>query len=195
MRLIDAHQSKERVLHQRHAEQLTDLEHRHLIAEVDLVRALDAERRACETRIKHMNAYCNGRTSGMPRRKVTQADYRKLVQQYHLRSSMDNLHEARINVLREKQARQLERVAAKQDLELEDALLARNRDLQAVETDFLHDQADLREEFAAQKRRIVARWKLVEAIERRKVEIETDESHGPLPAIVWPVVEACGDDT
>ena len=173
---------------ERHAEALTATEHRHFAAEIELVRTLDLERKACETRLKHMEAYCNGRHTmdGMPRRTVTEDDYRKLVQQYHLRSGMDNLHEARINVLREKQAKQLERIAAKQEVVFRGALEAMGKELQEHETELDIEERDLAQEFAERRKRLISRWKLAEAIERRRLEDDTGELYGPLPAIPWP---------
>ena len=108
----------------------TELEMRHLNAELELERSLTSQRKACETKLKYMEAYCNGgRESTEPRylpdeknypaRRVTEEDYRKLVEQYHLRNGMDTLHKSRINVLREQQAQQANRITMRQDGELE----------------------------------------------------------------------------
>ena len=186
--LEDQHATEKEKLIEAHIQALVSLEHRHLAAEVELVRTLELERKSCETSIKHMEAYCSGRPppEGMPRRKITESDYRKLAQQYHILSGMDNLHEARINVLREKQAKQLERVAAKQEAELEEAEMELHQKLEDHDAEYNMEEEDLRQEFSERKRRLMARWTVIEAIERRKLENETDELHAPLPALEWP---------
>ena len=181
------YQEQERDTHARHSEALSSLENRHLAAEVDLQRTLQRERQACDTRLKHMQAYCNPRSTvaGMPSRVVTKSDYRQLEQQYHIRNGMDNLHTSRINVLRERQGKQQERIMAKQEAELE--TLESNFEQQNEEMDarFRDEEIRLRHEFAERKKRLVRRWALAEAIERRKLEQATGETFEPLPSIVW----------
>lgn len=134
-----------------------------------------------------MQAYCNPRSTvaGMPNRVVTKNDYRQLEQQYHTRNGMDNLHTSRINVLRERQGKQLERITAKQEAELEaleSSFEQQNEDLDAK---FRQEERQLQQEFAERKNRLVTRWNLAEAIERRKLELLTGEEFGPLPVVKW----------
>ena len=167
------------------------LEDRHLAAEMELSRALQQERQACDTRLKHMDAYCNGRLSVVegngapPRRKVTDADYRKLVQQYQLRQGMDNLHEARINVLRKKQAKQAERVAQRHAVELDALKAALDAEAERRTAAASREEDELRSDFEVKKDRLVWRWKLMEAIERKKLEMETGLLYGEMPDVVW----------
>lgn len=180
------HQQKKDA-HTRHAEALVSLENRHLTAEVELHRTLQLERQACDVRLKHMQAYCNPRSTvqGMPSRVVTKADYRQLEQQYHTRNGMDNLHTSRINVLRERQGKQSERIIAKQETELntlESEFEDENQDLDAKSQE---EDSRLQQEFADRKARLVARWRITEAIERHKLELQTGDDYGPLPLITW----------
>lgn len=184
--IADNYQRKHRDLQELHTEVMMDLENRHLSAEMDLSRALQLERKACETQLRHMEAYCNGRTDGMPRRKVTDEDFKKLRSQQHTLSSMENLHEARINVLREKQGKQFERIQMKQQAELKLAKDEMDLKLERHEKEFFDEEEDLRQDFRERKRRMVSRWKLAEAIERQKLENETGEAHAPLPPVEWP---------
>ena len=181
------YQDQERDTHARHAEALSSLENRHLTAEVDLQRTLQRERQACDTRLKHMQAYCNPRSTvaGMPSRIVTKSDYRQLEQQYHIRNGMDNLHASRINVLREKQGKQQERIMAKQESELEILESDFERQNEEMDAKFRDEEVRLRQEFAERKQRLVRRWGLAEAIERRKLEQATGETFEPLPVITW----------
>lgn len=166
---------------------MTNLEHRHLSAEIDLRRTLEMERQGCDVKLKHMQAYCNSRSNvpGMPERVVTQADYRQLEQQYHVRNGIDNLHASRINVLREKQGKQLERISAKQDAEMEKLEQDFEEENKTIDARLGAEEIDLEKEFVGRKSRLARRWILAEAIERRKLELETGEDFGPLPEIVW----------
>ncbi|KAL8742461.1 MAG: hypothetical protein Q9190_005057 [Brigantiaea leucoxantha] len=166
---LEEHRRKEKAVQERHAEALASLEHRQLSAEVDLRRTLQSERQACDTRLKHMQAFCNPRSTveGMPSRVVTKQHYRQLEQQYHIRNGMDNLHESRINVLREKQGKQVERVLAKQESETEDLDSILERRKAELRGSFELEEKLLRREFEERKRRLVKRWRLTEAIERR----------------------------
>ena len=172
---------------ERHAEALLSLEQRHLSAEVDLERALEIERQACDTSLKHMQAYCNPQSvvDGMPNRIVTKQHRRQLEQQYHVRSGMDNLHAARINVLREKQGKQVERIIGKQESELKELETELANKMQEVEVRSQSDEQLLRHEFSERRKRLVCRWALAEAIERKKLENESGEMYAPLSPISW----------
>lgn len=184
---LTSYKAREANLENTHADTLTSLEHRHLTAEMDLRKGLEAEKKACNTRLKHMQAYCNPRNNveGMPRREVTKADYHQLEQQYHLHNTMDNLHANKINVLREKQARQYDRITAKQEAELINAEREFDRQNSHLDVQFQSEEVLLTEEFVARRKRLVRRWDLAETIERRKLEIETGDEYGPLPPIKW----------
>lgn len=121
----------------------------------------------------------------MPSRIVTKSDYRQLEQQYHIRNGMDNLHASRINVLREKQGKQQERIMAKQESELEILESDFERQNEEMDAKFRDEEVRLRQEFAERKQRLVRRWGLAEAIERRKLEQATGETFEPLPVITW----------
>lgn len=184
---LSRYQDQERDTHAQHTEALSSLETRHLTAEVDLQRTLQLERQACDTRLKHMQAYCNPRSTvaGMPSRVVTKSDYRQLEQQYHIRNGMDNLHASRINVLRERQGKQQERIMAKQEAELETLESNFEQQNEELDTKFREEEMQLQQEFAERKKRLVRRWALAEAIERRKLEKATGETFEPLPPIFW----------
>ncbi|SLM38405.1 hypothetical protein LPUS_08608 [Lasallia pustulata] len=190
--MLDEYKERERAMQDRHTDTLSTVEHRQLTAEVDLRRNLELERHACNTKLKHMEAYCNNKSipvDNMPQRVVTDKDLRALGQQYHVRNGMETLHEGRINVLREKQAKQLERILVKQEAEAEALACQLERDIEdLVENQFVREQAELRRQFLERKYRLVGRWMLGEAIERRELEMETGEVFGPLPKIDWPAM-------
>ena len=180
---------KQEGMQARHAEKSADMEHRHLAAEIDLSETLAHERRACETKLKHMDAYCNNRhplhPNGPPPRKVTEDDFRKLVEQYNIRNGMAALHESRINVLREKQGKQLERVAARQEAEMQALQDQADAETERKEAGRRAEEGELRREFEFKKDKLVWRWKVMEAVERRRLELERGESFGELPDVQW----------
>ncbi|KAL9019596.1 MAG: hypothetical protein Q9185_003138 [Variospora sp. 1 TL-2023] len=186
-RILEEYPQKVHATKERHAETLSSMEHRHLSAEVDLEKALEVERQACDTRLKHMQAYCNSRSvvKGMPNRVVTKQHYQQLEQQYHERSVIDNLHASRINVLREKQGKQLERMVGKQEAELKEMELQLAHDMQQSQSSLRSDEQILQHEFSERRKRLTLRWSLAEAIERKKIEKETGASYAPLPNIEW----------
>ena len=182
----------------RRATALSDLENRHLAAEMELERALEQERHACETKLKHMEAYCHGRRGAAPApetliRRVTEQDYRKLVEQYHVRNGLTNLHASRINVLREKQARQVERIVARQEAEMERIEEEANGRLEARDVELRAEEEESRKAFAERKKKLLWRWKVVEAIERRRLELELGVEYGELPGIQWSEEERLFD--
>ena len=112
-------------------------------------------------------------------------DYRQLEQQYHIRNGMDNLHASRINVLREKQGKQTERIMAKQEAELEALESDFEHQNDELDINFEEEEQNLQQEFAERKKRLIRRWDLAELIERRKLELEKGVQYGPLPAVKW----------
>lgn len=194
---LSQYQQQQQEFHTRHADALTSLENRHLTAEVELHRTLQLERQACDTRLKHMQAYCNPRSTveGMPSRVVSKADYRQLEQQYHIRNGMDNLHTSRINVLRERQGKQLERIMAKQEKELEALESDFERTNQELDVKFRDEESQLQRDLSDRKVRLIARWNISEAIERRRLELQTGDDYGPLPTISWSSNAATRDSS
>ena len=186
-----------------HAEAATLLEHRQLDAELELTRGLARERAAAATRLRHMEAYCAERpatataagadgadadasaTAAAPVRVVTAADRRRRDEQAALRDGLAQLHAGRTNVLREKQARAAARLAARQAAELRELERGGECEVARLEAAARRDEERLRGEFAARKRRLLWRWKVVEAIERRRLELERGEEFGALPDVQW----------
>ena len=107
---------------------------------------------------------------------------------------MDNLHKSRINVLREKQGKQLERISAKQESELEALSNDHRQQLVELESAYQAEEDELGRDFGARKQRLMKRWALAEAIERRKLEVETGDSHGALPPVAWEERDPGGEE-
>lgn len=181
--------SQEKFLQARNDERLSSIEHRHLSAEVDLHEKLQLEKKLCDTRLRHMQAYCypTAAAADMPERTVTSRDYQYLEQQRYIRAGIDQLHAARINVLREKQAKQLERISAKQEAELAALLDSQSEEIVELDKRLAAEESVLVMEFGERRTRLVKRWRLAEAIERRRLEMEGYGDLRPLPEIEWGV--------
>lgn len=192
--------TSKRELHARHTAQhksrqshnddiLSSIEHRHLSAEVDLHEKLELEKKGCDTRLRHMQAYCypTAAAADMPERTVTSRDYQYLEQQRYIRAGIDQLHAARINVLREKQAKQLELISAKQEAEMTALLDSQSEEIVELDKKIAEEESMLVKEFRERRTRLVKRWKLAEAIERRRLEVEGSGDLGPLPEVEWGV--------
>ena len=133
-----------------------------------------------------MQAYCNSdAVRGMPQRTVTRRDLRQLDQQRHVRNGMENLHSGRINVLRERQAKQLERVTAKQEAEMNALAETQTAEMNELEQRVQDEELALGREICDRRERLVRRWGLAEAIERRRLANLGAGELGPLPGLEW----------
>ena len=74
---------------------------------------------------------------------------------------------------------------AKQEAELETLESDFEQQNEEMDARFRDEEIRMREEFAERKKRLVRRWALAEAIERRKLEQATGETFEPLPSIIW----------
>ena len=74
---------------------------------------------------------------------------------------------------------------AKQESELEILESDFERQNEEMDAKFRDEEIRLQQEFAERKQRLVRRWGLAEAIERRKLEQATGETFEPLPVITW----------
>ena len=74
---------------------------------------------------------------------------------------------------------------AKQETELEALESSFERQNEELEAKFREEEIQLQQEFAERKKRLVRRWTLAEAIERRKLEQATGETFEPLPSVIW----------
>ncbi|UKZ84595.1 uncharacterized protein TrAFT101_000500 [Trichoderma asperellum] len=172
--LEEKYELQEEAIQERHEKTLTQMEVRHLKAEMELQEQLNQYEESIGFRIKHMEGYCNGLgrnpNSQAPARTVTEKDLRELGHHYHIRDTMDQIRSGKINVMRERQARQQEDYRIKQENELETFMDKRQEVLDKMEAEFLREETHFNEVFAARQRRVQARWVL--AIEVRCRELE-----------------------
>ena len=64
-----------------------------------------------------------------------------------------------------------------------------NRELEALEASLGEEEESARRVFEGRKRRLLWRWKVSEAIERRRLELERGQEFGELPDVRWGVEE------
>ncbi|RGP62663.1 hypothetical protein FLONG3_10156 [Fusarium longipes] len=195
--MLERHAEEEEKMKGKHAKSVSQLEDRQVAAEMDLRNTLEASARSVNIRLKHMEAYCDGlgRSSGssspdstmtQPQRVVTERDLRELGQQYNIRDGMERSHQAKINVMRDRQAKRMEELIDQQEAEYEN-FLNRNRD----ELDELAVQAAQEEEllastFSARKAKLVRRWELAIEILRKELEAQDGVKYAPIPTPTWP---------
>lgn len=165
-----------------------------------MVQEHEVEKRTVMLRLRHMEAYCqnpsppptpvdtaSGRPSSdspLPERKVTDRDYHSLAQQYRERDAMDNLHSAKINVLRGKQKKAVENLMARKERELDNLRKEQKKELAAIDRDFAGQEANLRLALGVKRARLESRWRTQALIERTKLEKVTGLKYAALPDVV-----------
>lgn len=182
---------------------MEEFEARQLEDELKQQREHEVEKRAIQTRLKHMEAYCQTpspprsptnpplelRASedslrSLPERHVTQQHYENLAQAYHLRDNMDDLHVSKINVLRGKQKKALQNFILRKEREVQQMEKEHEKELDSVDRDYTKQETEIREEFEMKRSKLEARWKLQALIERTKMERSTGLKYEGLPDVI-----------
>lgn len=179
------------------------MEARQLGDELKLQKEHELARKAIQTRLKHMEAYCQTPSAPdsplqlacehrpsvdsiitLPARQVTQQHYENLAQVYHDRDNMADLHASKINVLRGKQKKALRNFILRKEREVEQMEKEQERELDLIDLEYAKLEAEIRQEFEVKRSRLEARWKLQALIERTRVERSTGLRHEGLPDLV-----------
>ncbi|TQS38807.1 hypothetical protein Golomagni_00678 [Golovinomyces magnicellulatus] len=173
-----------------HEKAITRLEDIQVEAEYEMISKFEHLERNVLNRLRHMESYCDavGRDPDDPSivRVVTEKDLRQLGQQYNLRDSMHHVHQSKIKVLRDKQAKQLERLLLQQEREFE-VLLNKREELTQAEQRFKKEKDGLAELFAKRKAALIKKWRLEEKAEILRLNEEKKvESTSISPPIEWP---------
>ncbi|KAI1122818.1 hypothetical protein F5Y10DRAFT_281395 [Nemania abortiva] len=167
--------ARDRML-ERHAKTSANLEDRQVAAEMELRSTLEQSEKHVRVRLKHMEAYCDGLghnpTSEMPSRVVTERDLRELGQQYNLEKNMKQLHQAKINVMRDRQAKALEQLLERQKCELDRLVKKNAKELEHLESDFADEEDALATTFIARQSTLEMRWRWEMEIMRKELENE-----------------------
>ncbi|KAF4997678.1 hypothetical protein FGRMN_3710 [Fusarium graminum] len=190
------HTEEEEMMKGKHVKTISQLEDRQVAAEMDLRNTLEASARSVKIRLKHMEAYCDGlgRSSKDSRpgsdspqqRVVTERDLRELGQQYNIRDGMERSHQAKINVMRDRQAKRMEELIDRQEMEFE-TFLGQNRDeLDELTAQEMQEENALGTKFSARKTKLVRRWELAIEILRKELEAQDGVKYAPTPTPTWP---------
>ncbi|KAJ4263946.1 hypothetical protein NW762_005984 [Fusarium torreyae] len=194
--LVKRHAEQVEKMQDKHARTVSQLEDRQVAAEMDLRNTLEASERSVKIRLKHMEAYCDGLgrnsensspdSSNQHHRVVTERDLRELGQQYNIRDGMERSHQAKINVMRDRQAKRMEELIDRQETEYEN-LLDRHRDeLDELATQATQEEEALASTFTARKAKLVRRWELAIEILRKELAAQDGVKYAPIPTPTWP---------
>lgn len=178
-------------MQERHAKTATHLEERQVEAEMELRETLKQSEKSVKIRLKHMEAYCDGLgrhpdRQGLPPRTVTERDLRELGQQYNLRDDLERLHQAKINVLRDRQAKRMEELQGRQDQEMEKLLEKRGKEMESLAGEFAQEEDMLANAFAHRKGEMLQRWELKFEVLRRELEARDGVSYARMELPPWP---------
>ncbi|KAI0802445.1 hypothetical protein GGR55DRAFT_692149 [Xylaria sp. FL0064] len=187
--LVEKHSAAMEKMLERHAKTSVNLEDRQVAAEMELRCTLEQSERHVRVRLKHMEAYCDGLgqspTSDMPSRVVTERDLRELGQQYNIEKNMKQLHQAKINVMRDRQAKALEQLLERQECEVERLVEKNTKEIEHLESDFADEEDALATTFRARQSMLETRWRMEMEIMRRELENERGVRYNSLPPLEW----------
>lgn len=175
------------------------MEERQLAVEMEQEREFERAKVNSRTRIKYMEGYFSNSGSPPPTqrpasfsgdtlpsgRKFTPQNKAQLEQEYHDHESMDQLHEAKIKVLRDRQEVKLQETIERMDKELEDLIHKHAEDFTELQKEHQQEETALQHTLDAKKMKLRHRWNLEEAILRAKLESKHDVPYGPLPPLTF----------
>ena len=190
LKLMEKHAEQEDKMKERHGRTAAHLEDRQVAAEMELRATLDQGERSVRIRLKHMEAYCDGLgrhpCARISRRTVTERDLRELGQQYNLRDGMERLHEAKINVMRDRQARQMEELVSRQEKEMDILLGKRREDIEDLAGQFAHEEDVVTSVFELRQVRLNRRWELAIEVLCKELENREKARFAPISTPSWP---------
>ncbi|KAK5309022.1 hypothetical protein LTR70_010667 [Exophiala xenobiotica] len=179
-----------------------ELEARQLEDELKQQKEHELAKRAIQTRLKHMEAYCQTASppqsplyvdfenrpsvdsiTTLPERHVTQQNYENMAQVYHDRDNMADLHASKINVLRGRQKKALQNFVLKKEREIEQVEKEQEKELESTDTDYAKQEAEIRQEFEGKRTRLEARWRLQALVVKTRMERSTGLKYEPLPDV------------
>jgi len=196
--VLDRYGELQSKMKERHIKTATHLEDRQVGAEMELRASLKQAERSVKIRLRHMEAYCDGlgrsASGDNPSRVVTERDLRELGQQYNIRDDMERLHQSKINVMRDKQAKQMEQLLVRQEEELDKLADKQNVELEALEETFGVEEDGFVKVFQQRRSRLRRRWNIIEEVNRQKLEAEQKVRFAPLPPVSWPDLEQKHDE-
>ncbi|KAI2720746.1 hypothetical protein CBS147332_3986 [Penicillium roqueforti] len=193
---------------------IAQIEERQLAVEIEQQREFDRAKMNSRTRIKHMEGYLRNASpppspagtliraersersersseslsesdSTAPARVLTRRHMEQLEQQYHSHKTMDQLHHARIKVLRDRQELKLQEATARMEKELDEMCKRHIKDAAALQLEHHREVNSLMQALETKKTTLRHRWYLEEAVLRRHLEVRHGQSYGPLPLVAF----------
>ncbi|PHH67948.1 hypothetical protein CDD82_974 [Ophiocordyceps australis] len=185
------HREQEDRLKEEHTRTACQLEDGQIQEEMELRANLEQSERSIRVRIKHMEAYCEGLShpnpqgSHMPPRVVTEQNLRDLGSQYNMRDSMQRRHEAKINMMRDRQSKRMSELLEKHEDELEKLAHGQQADRDELETAHVRQSQHLSSTIEARKARLTARWHMETEVLCRELEDRDGVKYALLPVPTW----------
>ncbi|KAI1181321.1 hypothetical protein F4777DRAFT_526871 [Nemania sp. FL0916] len=196
--LVGKHSAAIEKVLERHAKTAVNLEDRQVVAEMELRCSLEQSEKHVRIRLKHMEAYCDGLghnlVSQMPSRVVTEKDLRELGQQYNLEKNMKQLHQAKINVMRDQQAKALEQLLERQECDMRRLMEKNAKEVEHLELDFADEEDLFATIFSARRSTLEMCWALEMEIMRKELEDKHGVRYRPLVPLEWPQSKEAFED-
>ncbi|KAM0670328.1 hypothetical protein ACQRIU_000723 [Beauveria bassiana] len=190
--VLERHADEDDALKHKHHQASSALEDRQIAAEMELRATLEQTARSVKLRLKHMEAYCQGRAATAAAadaeagRVVTERNLKELGQQYTLRDGMERQQAAKINVMRERQARRMEELLDRHEAE-EEALADRQHgETQALAARCAAEDEALTGTLRMLQLRLNARWSLQLDVLCREREEAEGFRYGAVATPAWP---------
>lgn len=171
-----------------HAATLADVEDKHILAEADLRSVQATEQRNVDTALRHMTAFCrgksvNGETHNRP---ISDQNYQELAKTQRMRDTMEARHQNAVNVLRGEQTVRINARLRRNEAELDRLQRHHDRDVEQLQQD-LNSAMDEWSQTIAYQKAVLERWWLIESqlcLSKfgHAVELSAD---APLPPIPW----------
>ncbi|KAI1960374.1 hypothetical protein LOZ58_004097 [Ophidiomyces ophidiicola] len=191
------HEQSEEVLVAQNHEKAARLEERDLVTELALIDEFKREKHVLQSRIRHMEAYfttprpeedCD--TDTLQYLREYGKEYRdRLKQRQHELATIDSLHESKIKVLRDKQAKQYEEILKKSEHALDLLRAVNASELSKLESCYLEEKDAAITWLETKRTRLKSRWLLEESIIRKRLELNTQESYAALPELVFAEIQ------
>ncbi|QPG94620.1 hypothetical protein C2857_006560 [Epichloe festucae Fl1] len=189
--LASKHVQDREELVEKQSKATSQMEDRQITEELDLRSTLAQAARSIKVRIKHMEAYCDGlgqnpSVSNGPPRVVTEQNLRDLGHQYNLRDDMERQHQAKINMMRDRQSKRMEELAQKHKVALE-ALVERNQKaMDELRESLPREQKTFESVFEARRSRLTSRWILAIEVQCKQLQERDGLEYSILAPPTWP---------
>lgn len=191
--VLEKHAGQQEELREQHTKDVSSLEDRQVAAEIELRNTLEQSERSVRLRLKHMEAYCKDQSrvpsDAMPSRVVTEKDLDQLEQQYALLQGMEQQHQTKINVMRERQTKRMEELVTKQQDERVSLNKQHADEIAEQDMGFAAEVRGMEELFRLRQIRMNSRWALQMEVLSKDQTSRSGVTCAPLPTPVWPKID------